>query len=150
MATVYCEDDATVIRRNDCSVLLSSPGTRCNACTKYRLTLNALLHKKHKKSDDRSDPSSHTNFRYLNTPQKMLRMRRLNVRYRNTQARVKCLKQNLARAVQERGISVDDEISKDMVAIMAENSSQVASKYAKGRVKSKMGHLRLLIISITF
>ena len=101
---------ANVIRASDCSLLVTGAGVRCLACTKYRLTLNSLLHKK--KKQDKTSPSHCTNFRFLNTPQR----RKLKASVRNTQARITRLKGKLAEYVEMRGTMVDGELSHDLAS----------------------------------
>lgn len=132
MAKVYSEGFVeSVIRASDCSLLVTGSGIRCSACVKYRLTLNSLLHKQ-KKQDDKTSPSHCTNFRFLNTPQRAKRMRKLKSSVRNTQARVSRLQRKLTESVAMRGTMVDGEMSHDLASIMEANQDHVSSKYAEG------------------
>ena len=58
-------------------VLVSSgAGTRCLTCLKYRKTLNAMLSRLGSSATvaDKCHPSSHTNYRFLTTPEKAERL----------------------------------------------------------------------------
>ena len=51
-------------------VTLESNG-RCDLCNDYRQILNRMLYRlQHTLKDDKSDPKSHTNYRYLSTSEK--------------------------------------------------------------------------------
>lgn len=84
------------IRTATCKLLAPTDDIRkrCDSCLKYRKTLNAMLHKheNHESRDpDRCDPSSTTNYRYLKTPEKIERMKRLHSDVKVSQQRVRRL-----------------------------------------------------------
>ena len=89
---IYEQDNCT-IRHMKCQWLLPS-GRRCQQCTVYRdNTLRRQAnHMKQadKENRDPSNPSSRVNYRYLNTPERNDRMRRLHnelrVKVRSLQA----------------------------------------------------------------
>ena len=67
---------AKTIRTSSCTMLFSGHSQQCDRCTKFRVTLNAIL-RRHDEEQKRSaiiGYSSHTNFRYLNTPEKNARL----------------------------------------------------------------------------
>ena len=78
----------TTIRCDNCEVLISQHPdtcklmTRCSNCTQYRLTLNRMLHhaesQRGSNADDRTHPQSHTNYRFLTTVEKDMRLHRLH------------------------------------------------------------------------
>ena len=87
------------------------------------------------KSDhDRCATDSHTNFRYLDTPEKFERMRNLHKLVRSQQKKIAQLQQTLDRYIQTDGVKVDDTTNKDLYTIMTRNSSSVLS--ADERFKS--------------
>ena len=60
----------------DCEILIQPSNNRCIACTKHRKLLTAMKARK-PKDTDRTDPSSHTNYAFLCTPEKDERLHRL-------------------------------------------------------------------------
>ena len=80
------------------------------------------------KSDhDRCVTDSHTNFRYLDTPEKFERMRNLHKLVHSQQKKIAQLQQTLDRYIQTDGVKVDDTTNKDLYTIMTCNSSSVLS-----------------------
>ena len=60
----------------DCEILIQPSNNRCIACTKHRKLLTAMKARK-PKDTDKTDPSSHTNYAFLSTPEKDERLHRL-------------------------------------------------------------------------
>ena len=61
------------VRTKQCELLVHDE--KCNSCKKSRATLRALASRhSHWCSDEVSDSKSHTNIRYLNTPEKKRRI----------------------------------------------------------------------------
>ncbi len=60
------------IRCTSCLILLSSSVKRCRECTDYRKKFNVMCNRSINKSDGflrRTDPNSHTNYRWLRAPE---------------------------------------------------------------------------------
>ncbi len=74
MVAGYVKDflDHHTIRSTFCHILVSSASSsRCNSCNAYRKVLNSMVSRQLKeKVEDGTQTNSHTNFRYLNTPNK--------------------------------------------------------------------------------
>ena len=80
------------------------------------------------KSDhERCVTDSHTNFRYLDTPEKFERMRNLHKLVHSQQKKIAQLQQTLDRYILMDGVKVDDTTNKDLYTIMTRNSSSVLS-----------------------
>lgn len=134
--SAFCDDRFTssnTIRTSSCVVLFSpkDPHTdsRCCSCHGYRKTLNSMLFR-HKKCDRGStELSSHTNYRYFNTPEKVNRLEKLHKHARTSQQRIKRLKKKIASIVEDKGVEVDKEIHEDLSSIMKENSPKVTEAY---------------------
>ena len=72
----------STIRHIDCEVLLPSciPARSCSLCTNYRKSLNAMLsrhHQQFKSTNTNTNINSHTNYRYLLSDDKTIRLRAL-------------------------------------------------------------------------
>ncbi len=68
------------IRHSECALVVAKEGSlRCQKCTDYRRTLNGMASRVClSKSAERTAPSSHTNYRYLSSPEKVDRLRQLH------------------------------------------------------------------------
>ena len=73
-----CDDSfyLCTVRTSDCEILV--PGASCSRCKEYRSTLRSFVSKAKAKKppEERQQPSSTTNWRYLNTPEKKERAKR--------------------------------------------------------------------------
>ena len=59
------------IRTVKCELLLNGDNSKCRSCKTYRATLRTLYNRwSHRSSDNISDTSSHTNIRYMSSPEK--------------------------------------------------------------------------------
>ena len=67
------------------------------------------------------------NFRYLDMPEKLERMRNLHKLVHSQQKKIAQLQQTLDRYIQMDGVKVDDTTNKDLYTIMTHNSSSVLS-----------------------
>ena len=68
--------------------------------------------------DQRTDPSSHTSFCHLTTPEKVRHFQREHELRKSCQWKVTQLKEKLELASAERGVTGDDGLHKDLSAIM--------------------------------
>lgn len=121
-------DGRKTIRTSGCLYLVPQPGC-CSVCTKYRKILHAMLHRTAKQpSDDKftpTNPHSSANVRYLTTPQKAKRYKRIRLSFKDSQLKLERLRANLADLVQERSVEVDSELHHDMLKMMEECSPMV-------------------------
>lgn len=118
------------IRFCSCQILIQPWMSRCSECSGYRKVLNSMLSRaKNSTSSNASNPESHTNYRYLRTPQKEARLKRRSSQAKMHQLHIKRLKDRLKSAIEQRGIEVDDSLHEDLRMTMEESSSDVASKY---------------------
>ena len=77
---------------------------------------------------DGSDTSSHTNNRYLNTPEKKAKLNGLRKRVHAAEEEVKRLKDKV-RTLLKQGDTVDSELHSDLLHIMNENVDQIRKAY---------------------
>ena len=67
------------------AILVPEIGKRCLQYTAYRRTLNVLAKQQQQANlEERSHSQSHTNYRYLSSPDKVERLRKLHQLYRKT------------------------------------------------------------------
>ena len=81
---------------------------------------------------DSTDPSSHTPFRHLNTPQKAKRYQREHALRRSCERRIAHLTQRLKVAVDERGFTEDKTLSDDLSEIMVQNTEAMTDAHPTG------------------
>ena len=122
------------IRSSDCEVLIESTQStgRCISCTKHRRTLNATLWRATHSSTDKSDPGSHTNIRYMSSPEKSKRMERLQKSVRVSQQQVARIKATLSVMAETRGTVVDQDLHEDLCTTMDQNTQDVIRLYPEG------------------
>ena len=120
-----------------CEVLVFCPGSsvvRCFICTEYRLILNRMLCRavKFLKDTDKSSPQSHTNYRYLSSPEKSQRLLRLHQHNRVLQQQIDRLKLRIEKLVDQRGIQVDESLDSDLRGIVQDKTPLIYELYKKG------------------
>ena len=119
----YYDHRFATIRHINCPFQLpESSGDKCSACKAYRenmlrCALNRLLKQI---ENDRSvtEANSHANFCYLNTPEKMERLRNLSRLVRTKEKEIQDLRSRLVKVTAANGIRVDDGVHQDLVNIM--------------------------------
>ena len=118
------------VRHSECSLLLlQADPHQCQKCVLYRETLRITVFRhEHKQSKDRSAPSSHTNYRYLTTLEKLDRLRHWHDKSRALQKKVLCSQERIAGLVAKEGVSLDIDTTEDLHAIMEEENITVAER----------------------
>ena len=128
----------STIRCSDCKYLVyvSFPAREeepcCDVCKQYRSNLRALVGRSEKRRTsecDRTDPSSHTPFQHLSTPEKARRYQREHALRKSCQRRIGHL---LQEAAEERGFCEDKSLSDDLSQIMVQNAENMKSIHPAG------------------
>ena len=102
----------------------------CRKCKQYRPTLRALVSRLQRRSDsDRTHPSSHTPFRYLSTPERVVRYQREHTLRKSIEQR---LSQQIDTEAEKRGITEDESLSSDLTQIMSQNTSNMQDMHPQG------------------
>ena len=73
--------------------------------------------------------SSHTNMRYLNTPQKFKRYRGLKARCVAAEKKVKRLKESISKLITSSNIEVDNNLNHDLSKIMHDNQGKIIKDF---------------------
>ena len=84
------------------------------------------------KCSNSSDPHSHTNYRYLSTPKKNERLRRLHHQHRLDQLKLSRMQAALERAVEQRGVTVDEDLHRDLQQIVEEKDRDIREAHQPG------------------
>ena len=114
-----------------CEILIKVNGQvrRCEYCKKHRKSLCAMVCRNQK--DERTDPSSHTPYIYLSTPEKDERLSRLHKEKRKASLQIAQLKEKLSSATIQDGITLDDELHNDVRNIASASVKQIYSTYSE-------------------
>ena len=81
---------------------------------------------------DLSSSSSHTNVRYLNTPEKLAKITNLRKRVKTAETEIFRLKQRVSEMIQDSGEEVDSGLHRDLSEIMSENTSDIHASFPEG------------------
>ena len=127
----YCS--FPTIRCKACLVLVTGTD-RCIVCTKYRKILNSMFSRHNNKENAAPDTdlTSHTNYRYLTSPEKRARLQLYHHKSRNRHQKIQRMKAQLEDALEQRGLTIDSNLHDDLSAIVIESSSDIDDKYAPG------------------
>ena len=123
----------STIRHRDCELILgerAGANSRCEKCKHYRKSLNSMLSRLQQKStSDRVKPSSHTNYRFLSSPEKVDRLHRLHQENRMAKQQFERMKQRIRQLGEQDGILLDEMTHTDLKTIMQENAKEVADSF---------------------
>lgn len=81
------------------------------------------------RKDERTHPSSHTNYSYLTTPEKNERLYRLHADIKAAKLRITRLENRIAEFIDEDGEILDDSLHDDMKQIIADATEHVHHSY---------------------
>ncbi len=116
------------VRTTGCEFV--STNIQCERCSSYRTNLRAMYSRWSKgPSFDGSDTSNHTNERYLNSPQKKMKMTSLKKEAVAAKAAVKRLKEKIMRIQEQQSESVSNGLNSDLTQIMNDNVHVVHKTY---------------------
>lgn len=122
------------VRSCHCELLTSN--NRCDACKKYRSSLRSMCSRKAKQLEDQAskhtEVSSHTNYRYLNTPQRKKRMTNLKAEVVSKNREIERLQQALRNSTDKNGISVDEDVHNSLEMIIAEKATEITECHPPG------------------
>lgn len=121
------------IRSSACEILVQPSVSRCDPCKAYRKVLNSLVSRQKSsgvaQAQSPSQPQSHANFRFLNTPQRKRRFERLRAGAKVSQQKVKRLQERLEKVIVKRGMEVDADLHEDLVSTVKESTPEVEKQY---------------------
>ena len=117
------------LRSASCQLLSSA--SKCPDCVAYRDNIRSTYHRWIKTTPSTSASSSHTNDRWMTTPERRMKTAELKSRVRSAESAVKYMKKKIASSVDKTGISVDDSLHVGLHGLMSEYSANVKKKYAE-------------------
>lgn len=117
------------VRASNCDIITHT--AQCTSCSGYRRNLRALVSRSKKITSPvkkkRLDMSSHTNYRYLRSPELRQRLQNSMSEVRTLNKRVSQLQEKLHKLTQSIGVNLDENMHSDMRAIVSENN--ITSEY---------------------
>lgn len=121
------------VRSAKCELI--THGVRCSECVNYRSTLRSLYQRWQKinspsRKRQQSDVDSHTNYRYLNTPEKRMRLANLRNKTRALHRQVDQLKLQIKKLTEVNGICLDKDMDADMRTIMNEHDDSICASHS--------------------
>ena len=120
------------IRHAQCSILVPTTTPRCARCTEYRHSLRSMRARSTKPPEEETASSSHINYRYLSTPEKLERMKTLHRTNRAARMKIERLKVKLKNAIDNKGVSLDREVTYDLHQVMEEEEEKAMSDVQPG------------------
>lgn len=121
----------STVRTASCELLVKD--TKCAACKRYRSVLRSLHNRSTKcNSEKSSGPSSHTNYRYLKTPERVKRISRLKSKLDQSKRETAHLKTKIEQLQKCQTVHVDEPLVADLKAIMEEKINEIHKSHPPG------------------
>ena len=121
----YFDSHYLTIRHSDCDWLIQnvSHSNRCPACSQYR---DSYLRSKLRSLQTRTDEttasscsvSSHTNYRYLDTPEKLKRMKNLQALVTKQRKKLSNYEERLQHHMHVSGVHIQEDIQGDIIGLL--------------------------------
>ena len=102
---------------------------RCESCKTFRRSLLVMASHVMKESDDRTHPSSHTNYWYLSSDEKDERLHRMHVQAKITGHQIKRLEERINNVVSENGVQLDDYLYDDLRQLAVDGTEQMNNSH---------------------
>ena len=119
------------VRTTSCELLVH--GIKCCSCLNFRPTLRSSYNRSlSRQSGTIADIRSHVNIRYMLTPEKAMRMKKMKKRTENAELEVTKLRKKIQKITCECGESLDNDLQQDLLSIMAENTQCVKTAFPEG------------------
>lgn len=100
------------VRRADCQMV--SRTAKCEPCSSYRPTLRAIYYRWSNGCSKDRDSSSHTNERYMNTPEKKKKFLSMKTRMRTAEQQVVKLKEKVENLTSRCAVEIDAPLHSDL------------------------------------
>ena len=148
----YYDSGRRTIRCDNCALLVSGKNAkRCGSCDQYRQTLNRMVYRyQHSecKDPDKTDHHSHTNYRYLTTPEKVQRMAALHSEATTSRRQISRLYARIDNLIEQRSVEVDEDLDKHLKDITEQCSSQIPELYPEGSFARSFWESQCKVLSL--
>ena len=98
---------------------------RCESCKIFRKSLFVLASRATKERDDKTHPSSHTNYLYLSSHEKDQRLHQMHLQAKITSHRIKRLEEKINCVVNENGLQLEIDLYDDLRQLALDGTEQV-------------------------
>lgn len=135
----YFDQQALTIRHTSCLWLLTDASKdRCQVCVQYRENfLRSKLRSIFDSSKEEGiDPDSHVNYRYLDTPAKMKRMKSLHSLVRKQNRQIKGLEGKLQSNIKASGINIGRHLHDELHTLMQQYSKTITEQHEEDSFQS--------------
>lgn len=112
------------IRTTNCDILVKNG--KCLHCSQYRSQLRMMVSRHKGKS---AVPSKFSNERYLNTPQKIIKIKSLRERATAAESEVQKLTNLMNNLIQSDGVGISSDFHDDMLSVMNEHNDSINDQY---------------------
>ena len=117
--------DSPTVRSNHREIIIVSEASKCSSCVHYRSNLRAMISSTTKVSSPtkrkRLDTSSHTNYRYLHSPELRERLHNSRNENKSLNREIEQLKRKFHKMTQSVGVTLDDHLNSDIHMIASEH-----------------------------
>lgn len=121
------------VRSSRCELITDQ--NKCTYCTAYRNNLRALHARNQKEStqskQEKVEASSHTNYRYLSSPEKKARMANLHMKAKALTQQVEQLQKRIKELTAVNGVNLEPTLDADIREIINSNDAAVNQSYTK-------------------
>ena len=109
------------VRTTSCELLVQ--GIKYCSCLNFRPTLRSSYNRSlSRQSGTIAAIRSHVNIRYMLTPEKTMRLKKMKKQTENAELEVTKLRKKIQKITCECGESLDNDLQQDLLSIMAENT----------------------------
>ena len=122
------------VRVSNCTKIIKASGRKCNNCESYRSVLRKLYSRLLKLKNSHQGQHlpvacSHTNNRYMETPEKQQKMSRLTKENKALKRQVDTIKKRIENLTISNGTVINESFHTDLVEIMNQCNNEVISSY---------------------
>ena len=122
---------AQTVRTTSCELLVS--GVKCASCQKYRPSLRSAYNRSlTRQSEKITDTSSHANVRYMVTPEKITKMKKVKKQAQDATQEVRRLQKKIEQLTCDHGDRIDVGLHEDLLGIMNEKTKDIQDAYPNG------------------
>ena len=125
----------STVRTQRCQLLVRG-AVKCSCCVNYRPTLRCMYHRWRKQQMKSpsvvTSTSSHTNERYLSTPQQKAKVTKLETRMRANEKKLSYLAEKIKESAKKKEVEVDDSLNEALKKMMEEFDGDICTKYSEG------------------
>ena len=110
-------------------------GSRCQKCALYRKNLNSMCSRYRScqsETSNRTAASSHINYKYLSTQEKIMCLQNLHKENRSTRKKLGNLERRVANVISDKGVPLEPELNSDLQQVMLDEEQSVLPQYSPG------------------